>query len=939
MSATRSYILIQGTNGYYISDDLGLTWTLVSSTSINTSVADDIGPSPFNLNKILIINDNDIYLSENAGAAFDPPSTIAGREIIYASPDVVVTGGIKRDDATGSHISISYNAGATFSDTVDLSNLFDYPGANYTNITVMGIHFPNPGIGYAAVTGNEQDPTADQLVARSTTGGLTWSDAIVIPGSEGTIRAVTCDFENDSVIYAIGPEDQPTGKLYKINRTLSDAPVEVLTGITVGNVGDTNVTKFSSVPNLPNQIYFLDSAGDLYYSDDSGSTWTLKTNVGLDKVDISVIDANIILILGAGAVARSEDSGATFTDITNSNWGKPAAVDYNNSFLCNECPPGYTRNSTTKLCELYTLGGPLCNPPYFLYGPNGQCALPSTIQPSNIVYAIDNSGSVDANELVYFKEFINILTGKLEERLLLGSIKVAVVHWSTTACLGLDFTSDKAAIDASVDEITSCPDCLGADCGGSTNHIAAFCTSINALYTESNSRSNAENILIVFTDGSNNVADSCDLTALGLSPTATDFGADFLNLAKDAKANLAGKGVKIMTCVVGNRVDREDVRKQFVDTPIADGLDPYPSLDENGDPYYFDAGDFNQAQFVAEQLILGLGAQFSPSLDCPPDCTKVPGPDNLGYCECLSATPYLPCQYKLEDCQDLAIPIITDSDLEYYYTNDKIITINGSDVCWNIIKLDEADFIPDPTTVLVAKNYAQCSECMTSYKLVNCKDPNNVLYTVVDFSAVVDKIVKVQEYPDECWTVVLNTDTTYTPVTLTVSGTPYETCISCNPTKYQLTNCLNDMAFIISDTDLSAYMNKVIRAVGFPGICFSITEPQCKCINVTVNGVSYTVMADAVKFNGKNKYTFQTNDLTDMVIAWNSNPDRWEVFDPNNLTVYAYNTVSTDCPFSSSWTTESTSSYTVSSVAYCYSEVYSITVDQEFPNCQYCINC
>ena len=947
MSTTRAYVLILGTNGYFISDDLGLTWTQVNSTGVNTSTADDIGPSPFNYEKILILNDTDIYQSTDSGAAFSSPVTVAGREIIYASPDVIVTGGIKRDDATGPEISISYDGGATFPETIDVSYLFNYPGANYTNITVMGVYFSNPSLGYAAITGNEQDPTADQLVARTTTGGLEWTDALVLPGSEGTVRAVTCDFENNSVIYAIGPEDAGTGKLYKTNRFLADAPVEVLSGLTIGNVGDTNITKFAHVPNDESKIYFIDCAGNLYYSDDSGLTWVLKNNLGNDKVDLAVLSDSVILVLGSGIISRSEDGGDNFTDITNNNWGKPAAVDYNIDLACDECPPGYTKNTTSKKCEGYTLGGPLCNPPYFLYGPNGQCALPSTIQPSNIVYAIDNSGSVDATERVYFRDFINILTEKLNERLILGSIKVGVIHWSTTACVQQTFTSDKALIDAAVDVVTTCSTniaCSGFECSGSTNHISAFCSSMNLLYPESTSNSRSENVLIVFTDGANNTADTCDLTALGLSPTVNDpgsakFSADFLNLAKDAKANLADKGVKIMTCVVGTRTDRESVRQQFIDSPLADGLDPYPSLDENGNPYFFDAGDFDQASFVAEQLILGLGAQFSPSLDCPPDCTKVPGPDNLGYCECLSEFPYTPCQYRLEDCQDIVAPIITDADLSFYYAQNNIIKTTVSDVCWSIVKLDEADFIPDPTTIFVADSFSLCTDCVTSYKFVNCKDQTNVLYTTEDFSLLVDKIVKLQGYPDECWTVILNTDTTYTPIVLTADGTPFDTCLACSPTKYQLTNCLNDMAFIISDTDLTAYTDKVIRAVGFPGICFSISEPQCKCIKVTVNGVSYNVTADDVQFNGKNKYSFQTTDLTDLVLAWNLDPDRWEMFDPTTLTVYAYNTISSDCPFSSGWTTEPTSPYTLSAVAFCYSEVYSITVDQEFPNCQYCINC
>jgi hypothetical protein len=622
-------------------------------------------------------------------------------------------------------------------------------------------------------------------------------------------------------------------------------------------------------------------------------------------------------------------------------------MDTTETFGCGECPPGYVLNEFTDQCELYTLGGELCHPPQFLYAPNGQCATPSTIQPSNILYAIDNSSSVSSdpgnNERQLFADFINLLTDKLSDRLSINSIKVGVVHWATTACYDQPFTSDKALITDSVNRIISCPTCPGFQCPGLTNHVAALCESLNALNAQSLANPSAENVLIVFTDGTNNVEDSCDLSSIGLSPNVTivpgqPFPNTFFELAADAKANLGGKGLKIMMCVVGTQSERSGVRSVFLDTPIAAGIEPYPSIDEDGNYYYFDAGSFSDASFIAQQLILGLGANFSPSLDCPPDCEKVPGPDNQGYCQCLNVAPLEQCQFRLIDCLDIQAPIVTDADLQTYFDDANIITIVNSDTCWEIEKLDQT--LPNPQSIIVDEVFGECLECLPSSKLFNCADITNIIYSSTDLSAYTGKTIQVQEYPGECWQVGPNDDLVYVPEPLTIEGQPYDTCEECNPTKYQLTNCLNGDSFIITDSELSAYTGRAIRAVNVPGLCFFVTSPPaCLCIEVSVNGTVYQATASPDLWEGKNLYLFQTTTLDNLGIAWNIEENYWDFFDQDTLETYAYNTLDTPCPFGSNWTIEEGSPFIINYVTYCYDEIYDIDVEQDFVSCEACINC
>ncbi len=66
-----------------------------------------------------------------------------------------------------------------------------------------------------------------------------------------------------------------------------------------------------------------------------------------------------------------------------------------------------------------------------------------------------------------------------------------------------------------------------------------------------------------------------------------------------------------------------------------------------------------------------------------------------------------------------------------------------------------------------------------------------MLYTTQDFSAYVtpSKTVQLVEYPNSCWQVGINTNPDFAPEVLTVSGDPYDSCDTCIPIYYTLTNC------------------------------------------------------------------------------------------------------------------------------------------------------
>jgi hypothetical protein len=973
--SNKLYAIGNGDRPLSYSEDKGLTWQWLDVTIPDRPA--EVHVRPFYPDEVFVpivpagAGTPALLKSIDAGLTFTPvtlPASVTGiLRLQFVSADVAFGIAYQNLAPTFSDFFLisSSDGGNTFTQGIFLSTLlpsgFDLPTIafvlNYRSDILF--NFTDPAEGFIGLNITEiVDPTNQKiLIAKTTTAGATFDTSFEWNGYY-LLDFTTNNEVERLLLYVNEISPANSGLVFTLDDNLLGSPTFIEnwgTGGLYDFSGGNNV--FYQVEYEPSKVFALDkspanSAG-LLYSDDFGLTWTVQNLTLPQEFDFIVAyDQDTVVVQASGStynIHRSTDGGVTFTDVFDApnDTGSSKAMDTTETFGCGECPPGYVLNEFTDQCELNSLGGQLCNPPYFLYGPNGQCALPSTIQPSNILYAIDNSSSVsdDAanNERQLFADFINLLTDKLSDRLSINSIKVGVVHWATEACYDQTFTSDKALITESVNRILSCPTCPDFPCKSTTNHVAALCESLNALNAQSLANPSAENVLIVFTDGTNNVEDSCDLSSIGLSPSVTivpgqPFPNAFFELAADAKANLAGKGLKIMMCVVGTQSERSGVKSTFLDTPIAAGIDPYPSIDEDGNYYYFDAGNFSDASFIAQQLILGLGADFAPSLDCPPDCEKVPGPDNQGYCQCLNIAPLEQCQYRLIDCLDVQTPIITDADLQTYFDAGNIITIVNSDTCWEIEKLDQT--LPNPQSIIVDEVFGECLECLPSSKLFNCADINNVIYSSTDLSMYQGQTIQLQEYPGECWQVGPNNDEVYTPEPLTINGRPYANCEECNPTKYQLTNCLNGGSFIISDSDLSAYTGKAIRAINIPGLCFYITSPPaCLCVRISVNDVIYQVNSAPNLFGGKNSYPFQTLALDNLTLAWNDQELYWEVFNSDTLETYAYNTLDTACPFSSNWTIVDGSTFVVNYVTYCYDELYNIEVEQDFVSCEACINC
>jgi hypothetical protein len=892
----RFYAINKSSNSVFYSDDYGDTWSEIPS-NVSTTSASDIAVNPAIYNNILVLNGatsaTTPYLSIDGAVTFNPGANIAGKEILYVSSTGIIVGGKRLKSDTGPEIFISNDSGVSFTQSIDTSSLFDYPGANYSNITVTGVDFTADCGGYIAVAGNENNTNADQILTRTYDYGVTFPDSIILDGNTyGVIRCVYSDPSGKVVFAAGNPGVNGAGKIYLINNFLTDIPIEVLGNVTVGDTTNTTITKFFTSEKTRGVIFFIDATGKLYQSGDGGSNWTLLSTIPGDCVDIIAInEGSTILALTASpnAIQKSINGGVSWTEISQPTWNNPEALAYTSGEnACLTCPDGYLTVEYAipglgfdRRCDRKLLAGPICKPPYVYFAVENACASKATLGNVNIIYSIDYSSSLEGQELASYKSFLEELTDQISDRLELGTVKVGIVKWASAPCNVLDFTSDVTTI-----KNTILSDNIPCNIGGGTNHVAAFCTAVRMFDAETQINP-AKNILIVLTDGTHSGRAGCNLTDLGFEPNIPLQNANgsvvfengsFLQLSKDVRENLAPEGLQIMVVVAGSQGDRTAMNNQFIIDPLASNFEPYPSKARSGNYYYFDAGNFDNFPEIVQQVRLGLAADLYPIPPCPEGCVGIAGPDGEGYCECLDSFSVERCIYKLTDCTGITGPFYcSDPMLEENVNNlngrlsfAQFLTNAGGDDtfgepgCFSITKLtdQEVNDLPPGTDIklnaFTSVEFADCPSCVgiTITKFTNCADSNDVVYTeqnLDNFGYDPTKPVLKNTNPtyiDKCWSVILDSqDITPSPLDntfLLAIDSQYAECIECLPIdnpSYKLTDtCENIELPVYTENDFSNYTGKIVKVLQYPNVCWNVSinfDQDFSVENLTVDGLAF----------------------------------------------------------------------------------------------------
>ena len=182
-----------------------------------------------------------------------------------------------------------------------------------------------------------------------------------------------------------------------------------------------------------------------------------------------------------------------------------------------------------------------------------------------------------------------------------------------------------------------------------------------------------------------------------------------------------------------------------------------------------------------------------------------------------------PACYLLEDCLDNTNVIYSNSTSLLGPANlGQIVTIAGYTECWKILIPESCDC---PINVTVTQVHNCCEACLPNinYKLTSCKDSTAFTYTSDDLSLYVDRVIRREDCPEECW-IVSEIDGNIPTDTPIVILEDYLDCEKCYRKYYLLEDCLGLQNDIITYTDLSLYVDKVITLDWCPETCWEVSE-------------------------------------------------------------------------------------------------------------------
>ncbi len=182
-----------------------------------------------------------------------------------------------------------------------------------------------------------------------------------------------------------------------------------------------------------------------------------------------------------------------------------------------------------------------------------------------------------------------------------------------------------------------------------------------------------------------------------------------------------------------------------------------------------------------------------------------------------------PACYLLQECFNPSNFIYSNStSLLGPATLGQVVTIAGYTECWEVLIPQTCD-CPINVTVLTVSEC--CEACLPNinYKLTTCNDSNVYVYTSDDLSLYVDKVIRREDCPEECWIVSQIDGNIPTDIPIVVIE-DYLDCTLCYRKYYRLQDCLQLELDIITYTDLSDYVDKVITLDWCPETCWEVSE-------------------------------------------------------------------------------------------------------------------
>jgi hypothetical protein len=230
-----------------------------------------------------------------------------------------------------------------------------------------------------------------------------------------------------------------------------------------------------------------------------------------------------------------------------------------------------------------------------------------------------------------------------------------------------------------------------------------------------------------------------------------------------------------------------------------------------GEVFYIDASGHQHTQFGP--------VQFCSIIN--PITYKDETVVKLGLCELDGCPTYC---YKLTNCDNVTAPLYTTSETMLPYAiAGATVTLVGQEGCWEpTISMDNCECA---INLIVNEVFAGCPDCTgyTTYKLTNCDD-SSIIYTSDDLSLYVDKTVEIDPCAG-CWFVEQLDYQGPSDQSVTVTNV-FDDCEACSKTYYLLEDCANVKQDIVTSTDLSTEVGKVITLKWCPDVCWEVTETR-----------------------------------------------------------------------------------------------------------------
>ena len=224
-------------------------------------------------------------------------------------------------------------------------------------------------------------------------------------------------------------------------------------------------------------------------------------------------------------------------------------------------------------------------------------------------------------------------------------------------------------------------------------------------------------------------------------------------------------------------------------------------------------------------------------------------------CDDNEATPSVPCAscinyYRIVNCNNTEETYCTTSNLSAYINNGiadpfqwpVIQVLEKPNKCFYVEQIDTcAAPIPitkDPAVPVVLS----CAKCQAKievfYKLIDCNNPQVIVYTSTDLVDYVGRYITLEEYGDVCFYVSVEEGLVPSDVPVTPTGQSYVTCEECALPRYILSDCAKQLPEIITNSDLSAYVGQVVTIENCPGVCWEVDETELSALNGEVTVVT-----------------------------------------------------------------------------------------------------